>query len=88
MENVAARKPGDRAVLANLGALKRSAAQLEQAWEDECRTSQIEICRYRLFTGMDQLRYGLKSVTGSLLDFQELFSSIYDALQEWPQKEG
>jgi hypothetical protein len=86
VENVAARHPGDVAVLANLGALKRSAAQLEESWEHECRTTQVEICRYRLFSGTDKVRYDLKDVASSLLIFQELFSSIYDALKNGPKK--
>lgn len=48
VEEVAARFPGDRFVLANLASLKRDSARLEDVWEAECRHSQVEVCRYRL----------------------------------------
>lgn len=48
IESVAIKTPGDRYVLANLDSLKRDAANLERAWEEECRHAQKEVCRYRL----------------------------------------
>lgn len=80
VEAVAARSPGDRFVLANLHALKRDAEDLEKQWEDLCKDKQIEVCRYRIVPEHSD-RYSLTSVSKSLLDFQELFSQIYDALK-------
>jgi hypothetical protein len=79
-EAVATRFPGDRFVLANLESLKRNAARLEAEWEEASRNQQIEICRYRLI-GAAATRYALSNVAQSLLDFQGLFSQIYDALK-------
>ena len=86
VESVAARNIGDQSILANLHSLKRSADQLERDLEEECQAVQVEICRYRLLTASEVGRYRLKSVTVSLLDFQELFSSIYDAIKNGPKK--
>lgn len=85
VQEVAARTPGDLMVLANLGSLKREAADLEALWEEECREARIEVCRYRLMPEHEQ-RYTVAAVTKSLLDFQELFSQIYDALKNGAKK--
>jgi len=79
VEEVAARFPADQFVLANLTSLKRDAENLEKLWEQACLNSQVEICRYKLQPEGHQ-RFTLESVTKSLLDFQELFSQIFDAL--------
>ena len=79
VEEVAARSPGDRFVLANLTSLKRDVAKLEAQWEDECRNAHIEVCKYRIQSEEGD-SFKLSSVSKSLLDFQELFSQIYDAL--------
>ncbi|MBW5437445.1 hypothetical protein FXB41_22615 [Bradyrhizobium canariense] len=85
VQEVAARMPGDIMVLANLGSLKREATDLEALWEEECRQARVEVCRYRLMPENDE-RYTVAAVTKSLLDFQELFSQIYDALKNGVKK--
>ncbi|MBN9526412.1 MAG: hypothetical protein J0H82_09425 [Alphaproteobacteria bacterium] len=85
VERVAANAPGDKFVLANLTALKREASRLESIWEEECRSDQVEVCRYRLIPAHDE-NYDLASVAKSLLDFQELFSQIFDSLKNGVKK--
>jgi hypothetical protein len=85
VEAVAARSPGDRLVLANLQSLRRDAADLERQWEDACRAAEVEVCRYRIVPDHGN-NYSLTSVSKSLLDFQELFSQIYDALKTGSKK--
>jgi hypothetical protein len=85
VEAVAVKSPGDQYVLANLGALKRDAEDLEQQWEEECRHAQKEVCRYRIIPEHAR-NYSLAAVSKSLLDFQELFSQIYGALKTGARK--
>jgi len=80
VEVVAANSPGDQYVLANLKSLKRDSEDLEKQWEEECRHAQIEVCRYRIIPE-DAHHYSLASVSKSLLDFQEMFSQIFDAVK-------
>lgn len=80
VETTAARFPSDKYVLANLTALKRDVSKLEQQWEEECLQQGVEVCRYRLISEGSE-RFTVPSFTKSLLDFQELFSQVYDALK-------
>jgi hypothetical protein len=83
MENVAAQVPGDKYVLANLMSVKRFATQLEQQWEEQCRVKQTEVCRYRILGGSN---YSLSSFSKSLLEFQGLFTQIFDAKKNGVKK--
>jgi hypothetical protein len=78
VEEVAARIPKDQFVFANLVSLKRDAEDLEGQLSELALRDQKEVCRYRLLPTRG-ISYALASVTKSLLDFQELFSQIYDA---------
>jgi hypothetical protein len=71
--------------LASLDALKRDASNIEAQWEIECQAARVEICRYRLLPSLSE-HYAIAAVTKSLLDFQELFSQIYDALKNGVKK--
>jgi hypothetical protein len=72
--------PHDTFIRANLDALKHDASDIETAWERECLERHLEICRYRLLPDVGN-RYTITSVTKSLLDFQELFSQLFDTLK-------
>jgi hypothetical protein len=86
VERAAKGHPGDRFVIANLQSLQSHASLLEQQWEDECRFTQREICRYRIIPqSLD--RYSIAHVSKSLLDFQELFSQIYDVIKTGVRKQ-
>ncbi|MGD0104566.1 MAG: hypothetical protein ABSC06_11065, partial [Rhodopila sp.] len=80
VERVAAQFPGDVYVLANLAALKRDAEELESQWAEAVRLQQKEVCRYRMVPCHD-VEFSIRAITRSLLDFQELFSQVYDALK-------
>lgn len=80
VEATAREFPKDRFVLANLSSLKRQADQLEELWELEALSLEKEVCRYRIIPEM-RSSYHLREVTQSLASFQDLFSQIYDAIE-------
>lgn len=85
IEQAALRVPGDQFLLANLASLKSDAEDLEAQWRQMAIREQKEVCRYRLIpTGT--MQYAVPYVTRSLLDFQELFSQIYDSLVHGPKR--
>ena len=79
-ERAAADFPNDRYVQANLLSLRTDVAELVEQWETEARIQQREIVRYRLVP-LHAAEYAIRSVSTSLLDFQELFSQVFDALK-------
>lgn len=79
VENIARAHPNDIFVLANLSSLKRKAEALEKVWEQSALELEHEVCRYRIVPEREE-RYPLREVTLSLLQFQELFSQIYDGI--------
>jgi hypothetical protein len=85
VEQVAARVPGDEFVLANLASLKSDAEDLESQWRTLTAIEQKEVCRYRLIPTTN-IKYALTNVTRSLLDFQGLFSQIYDSIVRGPRR--
>jgi len=85
IETAARAAPSDPYVMANLDSVKHFASQLEAQWEEACRDKQLEVCRYRLVAENTD-RYTIQSFTKSLLDFQELFTQVYDALTNGPKK--
>lgn len=79
MQALAANFPGDKYVLANLSSLKREAEELEQLWQEEAKLEEKEVCRYRIIA--DAGEYAVRGIAQSLLTFQDLFSQIYDAIE-------
>jgi hypothetical protein len=78
VEAVAACVPGDRYVLANLESIKKVASQLEEQWDLECLNQHTEVCRYRILSGSN---YSIASFSKSLLEFQGLFTQIFDSIK-------
>lgn len=78
VEAVARDHPGDRMVMASLQSLKAHAEHLEHQWIEECRTKQIEVCRYKLISRLADV-YQATAFARSLLEFQGLFAQIFDA---------
>jgi hypothetical protein len=85
VERVAQEFPDDPFVRENLISLQRDADDLEAQWAAQARSAQQEVCRYRMIPVMAG-HYALRHVTKSLLDFQELFSQVVDALENGVKK--
>jgi hypothetical protein len=77
IETVAAQHPSDRFVMASLESIKADVLQMELEWFEQCRIQQVEVCRYRLIAPAQT--YTASWFAKSLLEFQELFSQIFDA---------
>lgn len=80
MQEAIAKFPSDRYAQSNLDVMRKEAQALEAEWEEECRSQDVEVCRYRIIPESGT-RYAIRYVTKSLLDFQELISQIFDALK-------
>lgn len=78
LEEAVARDPQDRSLQLNLTAMRKMAAQSEEQLLkfSECR--HIEVCNYRLIPEATD-SYALPHVSQSWLEYQNLFSQIYDA---------
>ncbi|WP_158926841.1 hypothetical protein [Acidisphaera sp. S103] len=87
VERVAAQFPDDIYIQANLNSLRYDAQELEHEWAEETRLAQKEVCRYRMIPSYIG-QYSIRAVTQSLLDFQELFSQIYDAIKNGAKKQA
>jgi hypothetical protein len=78
LEEAITRAPLDRALQLNLSAMRKMAAQAEQQLLNLSERQQVEVCNYRLVPTSDE-NYGLPYVSESMLEYQNLFSQIYDA---------
>ena len=87
VERIAAQFPKDIYVQANLDSLRYDAAELENEWAAETRQAQQEVCRYRMIPARANF-FSIRAVTQSLLEFQELFSQIYDAVKNGAKKQA
>jgi hypothetical protein len=85
IEMVARDHPGDQMVIASLQSLRAHAVHLEQQWIEECRHRRVEVCRYKLLSGLTGA-YSVTSFAKSLLEFQELFAQIFDAKRQGAPK--
>lgn len=74
------RNPLDRITLVNLSAMRKMAQQARDEMERLAGINQIEVCQYRIVPSSDA-GYSLRHVSESLLEYQNLFSQIYDALK-------
>jgi hypothetical protein len=78
LEEAILRAPMDRALQLNLSAMRKMAAQAEQQLMSFSERQHVEICNYRLMPEMAE-NYALPYVSESMLEYQNLFSQIYDA---------
>jgi hypothetical protein len=87
LENALARKPDDRATSINLASMKRMAEQARKDLMRLAEANRIEVCEYRMVP-VESNSYGLSHVSKVLLEYQNLFSQIYDALKNGPKSKA
>lgn len=80
LESAIQRNPKDRAAAINLASMRRLAEQATAEMERLAALNHIEVCRYRIVP-IEGRSYGLGHVSKSLLEYQYLFSQIYDAIR-------
>jgi len=87
LETALERRPEDRNLQVNLTSMRRLA---ERAREDLYRLAEvnhIEVCNYRLLPAATE-SYALEHVANSFLQYQFLFSQIYDAKKNGPKSKA
>lgn len=80
LESALTRDPTNPALQVNLSACKKLARKSEDQLRAFSEYQRIDLCNYRLIPHNDRA-YKLQSVSKSLLEYQNLFSQIYDALK-------
>ncbi|MBJ6124777.1 hypothetical protein [Microvirga splendida] len=80
LESALARAPEDSSIQINLAAKRKLARQAQEQLYVVAERNQIEICNYRLLPEATE-RYALPYVSKSLLEYQNLFSQIYDSFK-------
>ncbi len=78
LEAELARNPNDWAVLRNLKSVKKIAVQAQLQLESLSAQNQVEVCDYRFVPKTIQC-YSLAGVAKCLLEYQNLFSQLYDS---------
>lgn len=85
LEAASARAPADAALQINLAAKMKFAERVQSEFLEGARTDQIDVCRYRIIPGSDA-DYKVYGVSRSLMAFQEVVTSLFDAIQNGPKK--
>ena len=78
LEDALSKSPDDPALQLNLRSMRHRAAQALLEMERLAALNSIEICRYRIMPA-DGHEYMLEHVSSSLLNYQLLFTQIYDS---------
>jgi hypothetical protein len=78
LEEAISRAPTDRSLQLNLSAMRKVAMQSQDQLFEYSRRSHVEVCNYRLVPEESD-SYALPYVSASMLEYQNLFSQIYDA---------
>ena len=73
------------AVALSLDSLKRWRNELEAQFEQASKSQQVDVCRYRLFDPAGD-NPAVRVVAGALRDFQELVTTVYEALKSGPKQ--
>jgi hypothetical protein len=80
LEEALARAPDNRALQLNLAAMRKAALQSQEQLFRFSEQVHVEVCNYRLIPEASD-NYALPHVLASMLEYQNLFSQIYDAIR-------
>jgi hypothetical protein len=80
LEDALARDPESASLQINLAAQVKLARQAEEQLFKLAELSHVEVCNYRLLPATGDT-YALAHVSRSMLEFQNLFSQLYDSLK-------
>jgi hypothetical protein len=87
LEAALQRAPENRGLQINLTSMRRLADQARQELLDLARLNQIEVCNYRL-SPESGYGYALENIARSFLEYQLLFSQIYDSFANGPKSKA
>jgi hypothetical protein len=84
LESLLLREPDNRAVQINLKGMMKRALQASEELERLAAVNRIEVCKYRMVP-MTGNGYSLRNVSKALLEYQNLFSQLYDSFKNGPK---
>ena len=87
LEALLLREPKNRAVQINLKGMQKRAQQASEELEYLAAINRVEVCRYRVVP-MTGRGYDLGSVSKVLLEYQNLFSQLYDSFRNGPKSKA
>lgn len=73
-------RPDSPGLLANMRVLERTSRELEQEFASAAKEMGLEVCNYRLFND-DKSERSIFNLGRALVNFQTMFSVIYDAIK-------
>lgn len=82
-ERAAARPNAPRSLFIQIRSLEKVKDSLEREFEKYAAAEELEICRYRLIPHERQ-RPSMNAIVNAWSSYQELFSSVYDAVKRGP----
>lgn len=85
LERAARERPGDEILQFNLRSIARRQSDLLRRIDFNLHVTQNEICRYRVVRDWSET-YPAKAVAESLSKFQDLVTSVFDALRTAPKR--
>jgi len=71
--------PDSAGLISNMNSLRINHAKLEKEFEHAAKRLGVEVCSYRLFPEGTE-RQSIVAIGNALINFQELFSSVYQAV--------
>lgn len=87
LEAAVARAPEDRALQLNLSAMRKVASQSQAQLLNISRSAYVDVCNYRLLPRPSNNHgFSLHHVSRSLLEYQNMFTQIYDAKKNGPKE--
>lgn len=88
LEQAIAQQPPTPSVIATLHTLQKRQRYLEAEFSEAAAVQHLDVCSYRLFPDQkEEARPTLRAFTKTLLDFQTLFTQVYDAIKSGQPKE-
>lgn len=85
VEAAARLEPDSAALQIKLASRRRFAEEIKSRLYRISEMEQVEVCDYRLVPQYTE-RFALSHVSRSLLDYQNVFSQVYDAIKNGPKK--
>lgn len=88
LEQAIARQAPTPSVIATLNSLQKRQGDLEARFAEAAAAESRDVCSYRLFPDQkEEAQPTLRAFTKTLLDFQTLFTQVYDAIKSGQPKE-
>lgn len=88
LEQAIAQNPSPPSVIATLSTLKKRQRDLEAQFAEAAAEQYLDVCSYRMFPDQkEESQPTLRAFTKTLLDFQTLFTQVYDAIKSGQAKE-